>query len=145
MGIRHHTGARPTFRCPLMRACRALRQLPLVAEQVRKKVIAPLRRPRGPKHFYPAADRIAALAAAKRALPAEALLLNARGFRFGAHQSRITGAVRFAEGVAAGNQRDGLFIVHRHTPEGLANILSRGNLVPLGRWALRYSYRSAPS
>ncbi len=32
----------------------------------------------------------------------------------GANQSRVTGAVRLAEGVAARDQRDGLLVVHRH-------------------------------
>ena len=34
----------------------------------------------------------------------------------------IGGAVGFAEGVTAGDQRDGLFVVHRHAAEGLANV-----------------------
>ena len=37
---------------------RALYQLPLVAEQVFKKVVVPLRRRRGPCALQPAADRI---------------------------------------------------------------------------------------
>ena len=36
--------ARTILRCPLMRACRALRKLPLKLEQVLEEVIAPLRR-----------------------------------------------------------------------------------------------------
>ena len=40
---------------------------------------------------------------------------------------RIASAVGFAEGVAAGNQRNRLFVVHRHAAERLANILGCGN------------------
>ncbi len=32
------------------------------------------------------------------------------------------GAVRFAEGMAAGDQRDSFLVVHRHAAEGLANV-----------------------
>ena len=31
--------------------------------------------------------------------------------------------MRLAEGVAAGDQRDGLLVVHRHAAEGLADVL----------------------
>jgi hypothetical protein len=31
-----------------------------------------------------------------------------------------------AEGVAAGDQGDGLFVVHRHAGEGLADVARRG-------------------
>ena len=40
-------------------------------------------------------------------------------------------AVRLAEGVAAGNQRHGLFVVHGHAPEGLADVLRGGDRVGL--------------
>ena len=37
----------------------------------------------------------------------------------------------FAEGVAAGDQRDGLFVVHRHAGESLADVLRRGGRIRL--------------
>src|SRR5437764_14096552 len=36
-----------------------------------------------------------------------------------------------AEGVAAGNERDGLLVVHRHSEERLADVLGRGDWVRL--------------
>src|ERR1700722_11153095 len=45
-----------------------------------------------------------------------------------------TCAVGLAEGVPAGDQRDGLFIVHRHAPEGLADVAGGGHGV---RFAVR--------
>ena len=39
------------------------------------------------------------------------------------------GAVRLAEGVAAGDQRDGLLVVHRHAAEGLADVARRGERI----------------
>src|SRR5207244_4407760 len=75
--IRNRAGACATLRFPLMRAGRALRQLPLVAEQVLEVVVAPLRGRGGPRDFQAAGDRVTALARAECTSPAEALLLDA--------------------------------------------------------------------
>src|SRR5580704_5589091 len=83
--IRHHAGACAILWCPLMSAGRALGQFPVVLEQVGEEVVAPLRRRGGPNHFQAAADRVAAFARAKFALPAKALFLNAGSFRLGAY------------------------------------------------------------
>ena len=82
--IRHGARACAILRRPLMRTGRALGEFPFVAEQVLEEVVAPLRRRRGPSDFQAAGDRVAALAGAEFALPAEALLLDAGGFGFGA-------------------------------------------------------------
>src|SRR6202047_5253757 len=119
------------FRCPLMRTGRTLRQFPFVAEQVREEVVAPLRRRRGPNDFETAADRVTAFARAKFTLPAETLLLDAGGFRFCANQFRIASAVGFAEAVAAGNERNGLLVIHRHAGERLSDIPCRSNWIRL--------------
>ena len=63
------------------------------------------------------------------ALPAEALILDRAAFRLRTDQRRIAGAVGLAEGVAAGDQRDGLFVVHRHAEERFADVLGRGDRV----------------
>src|SRR5579871_714903 len=97
------------LRFPLMRAGRALGQLPLVAEQVPEEVVAPLRRRRGPDDFQAAGDRVATFARAELAPPAEALLLDGSGLRLRTHQRRSAGAVGFAEGVPARDQRDRFF------------------------------------
>ena len=126
--VRYRPAPAP-FRRPLMRAGRALRQLPFVAEQVPEEVVAPLRRRRGPGDFQAAGDRVTSFASAKSVLPAEALLLDTGGFGLGTHQRRIAGAVGFAEGVAAGDQRDRLFIVHRHARKRLADVARRGDRI----------------
>src|SRR5260221_10048861 len=110
------------LRLPLMRAGRALGQLPFVAEQVPEEVVAPPRRGRGPDDLQAAADRVAPSARAEFAAPAEALLLDAGGLRLRPHQRGIAGTVGLAEGVTAGDQRDGFFVVHRHAGEGLADV-----------------------
>ena len=51
------------------------------------------------------------------------------GFRLGTDKRRIARAVGLAEGVAAGDQRDGLLVVHRHAGEGLADVLRRGDRI----------------
>jgi hypothetical protein len=52
-----------------------------------------------------------------------------RAFGFGADQLGIACAVRLAEGVAAGDQRHGLLVVHRHAREGLAHVAAGGHRV----------------
>ena len=99
-----------TFRLPLLRAGRALRQLPFVFEQVLEEEVAPLRRRLRPGDFRTAGDGVGADAGAVLAFPAEALVLDGAAFRLRADQRRIAGAVGLAEGVAAGDQRDGLFV-----------------------------------
>ena len=42
-----------------------------------------------------------------------------------------------AEGVAAGDQRHGLFIIHRHAGEGLADVLGRGERIRIAVRAFR--------
>ncbi len=121
-GVWHSTGSRVTLGLPLVRTGRALCQLPFVAEQVVKEAVAPLRWRTGPDNFQAAADRVTAFACAKTALPAKALLLYAGILWLSTHQCRIPGTVGFAEGVTAGDERNRLFIVHRHAKEGLTDI-----------------------
>ena len=137
VGMRHRAGARPVLRLPLMRAGRALRQLPFVAEQVLEEVVAPLRRRGGPGDLQAAGDRVAAHARAEAALPAEALRLELAAFRIGPHVRLGRGAVGLAEGVAAGDQRDRLLVVHRHAREGLADVPGRGDRIRIAVRALR--------
>src|SRR2546422_1597770 len=135
--MRHRTGARALFRFPLMRAGRALRQFPLVAEQVLEVVVAPVRRSGGPSDLQAAGDRVTAFARAEPALPAEALLLDGRGFGLRPHLRFGAGAVSLAEGVTAGDERNRLFVVHRHTAERFANIPGRRDGIRVAVRALR--------
>src|SRR6185295_9738745 len=118
--------ARVALRLPLLRAGRALRQLPLVAEQVREVAVAPLRRRRGPGDFQAARDRIGAGARAEAAAPAKTLRLDRRALRLWPDIRRGAGAVSLAEGVAAGDESNRLFVVHRHAAERLANVPGGG-------------------
>src|SRR5580704_9991837 len=108
-----------------MRTGRAFCQFPFVAKQIGEEVVAPFRRRRGPNDFQTAADRVIAFARTKFALPAEALLLDARGLRLWAHQFRIASTVSFAKAVTAGNERNGLLVIHRHAGESLPDIPRR--------------------
>src|SRR5256885_6728970 len=115
---------------------KTLRQFPFVAEQVLEEVVAPLRGPGGPRDLQAAGDRVTALARAEAALPAEALLLDAGRFGLRPHMGLRAGTVGLAERVAAGNQRDGFFVVHRHASEGLADIPGRRDRVRVAIRAL---------
>ena len=70
------------------------------------------------------------------ALPAEALLGDVRALRLGADLGGVAGAVALAEGVAAGRERDGLLVVHRHPREGLADVARRFQRVGIAARAL---------
>ena len=55
--------------------------------------------------------------------PAEALLGQPCALGLGAHEGGVARAVRFAEGVAARDQRDGFLVVHRHPGESHADVV----------------------
>src|SRR2546428_441127 len=120
--VRISTSRRRGSWLPLMRPGRALDQFPFVAKQVREKVVAPFRRRRGPGDFKTAGDRVCAFARPELVLPAQALFLNDGRFRFRANKCSVAGTVSFSEGVTTGDQRNGFFIVHRHTAESFADI-----------------------
>ncbi|MET3220545.1 hypothetical protein ABIF35_001332 [Bradyrhizobium japonicum] len=122
---------------PLVRAARALRQLPFVLEQVPEEVVAPLRRRRRPRHLETAGDGVARQARSVLALPAETLILERARFRLRSDQRRIARTMGLAEGMTAGDQRDGFLVVHRHAEEGLADVLCRGDRVRLAVRAFR--------
>ena len=63
--VRDGAGTGAALGHPLLRAGRALRQLPLEAEQVLEEVVAPLRRRGGPGDLQAAGDGVAALAGAE--------------------------------------------------------------------------------
>ena len=86
-----------------MRTGRALRQLPLVVEQILIVAVVPLRRLGGPSALQPAADLIAAFAAAKAARPSEALLSNLRALWLGTFVMFLGSTMCFAERVATSN------------------------------------------
>ncbi len=77
-------------------------------------VHAPLGRIRRPGAFQTAGDRVIPLAAAEAADPAKALLGDAGGFGLGTDEGGIAGTMAFAERVPAGDEGNGLFVVHRH-------------------------------
>ena len=132
MRIGNRARSRAALRGPLKGAGRALRQLPFEAEQVLEEVVAPFRRRRGPDDLEAAGDRVIAFAGAEFVLPAEALIFDRRAFGFGADiDLRVRRAVGLAEGVAAGDQRDGFLVVHRHALERFADVPRRGDRIRL--------------
>ena len=136
--VRHRPLAAAVLRLPLVGAGRALDELPLVAEEDLEERAVPPGRGVGPGTLEAAGDRLVAGAGAVRVAPAEALLLERGGLRLGADVLvGVGGAVRLAEGVAAGDQRDGFLVVHGHPPERLADVDGRRRRVRVGVRALR--------
>src|SRR5262249_60928234 len=99
--MRHGAGAIAVFRLPLMRAGRALREFPLVAEQVLEVVVAPLRGRRGPGDFQAAGDRVSSHAGTEFVSPAKALLGDFSRFGIRSTIGISGGSVRLAEAMAA--------------------------------------------
>ena len=116
---------------------RALRQFPFVAEQDPEEVVAPPRWRVGPGDLQAAGDRVTAFAGAEAALPTEALFLYTGRFWLRPDMGRRTGAVGFAEGVTASDERNGLFVVHGHASENLADILGRCDRIRVAVRAFR--------
>ena len=107
---------------PLPRTAGSLPHLPLIAEQVIEVAVVPLHRV-GPCALQTAGDRVVAFAGAKSVPPAEALLLEAGALGFGTDILRCRGSTMgFAKGVAAGNQRNGLLVIHGHAAERFLDV-----------------------
>jgi hypothetical protein len=137
MCVGHGARTRAVLRLPLVCAGGALRQLPLETKQAFEELVAPLGGLGGPGDFQSAGDRISRPTCAERALPTEALRFDLATLRLGTDVLSSTRAVGFAKGVAASDQRDGLFVIHRHSTEGLANVARRGDGVRFAVRALR--------
>src|SRR5690606_10883651 len=103
VSVRNGTVAHAVLRLPLVCACRALGQLPLIAEQVPEEVVRPLGRGGRPGDFQARTDGVGALAGAELARPAEALLSEASRLRLRTDERSVARAVGLAEGVAAGD------------------------------------------
>jgi hypothetical protein len=97
-----------------------------------EKLVAPFGRGRGPDHFEPAGDGVGPLAGAQLVGPAESQSFDRRALRLRPDiDLGVAGAVGLAERVAAGDQRHGLLVVHRHAEESLADVARGGDGVRL--------------
>ena len=122
--IRHQVRAVVIGGNPLGRTGGALGFLPIEAEQVIQVIVRP-----GVGLAVQAPSR--PLVIVSSALPLPHLFFQpkpcssiAGGGRLGADAfGRSMGAMRLAKGVPAGDERHGLFVVHRHAAKGLTNIL----------------------
>ena len=110
---------------PLLRACRATCQCPVVREQSIEVGVVPCRRGGGPCALDAAGRGVRALAGTEAVLPTEAHLLDRRALGFGTHERRVTGTVRLAEGVATGDECDGFLVIHGHASKRLPDVPSR--------------------
>ncbi len=112
-------------RLPLPGAGRALPEFPVVVEQqVEVTALAgiPFHRVGRPGAFDATGHCIAADAAGRMVVPAQALFLDVRPFRSGAQMGGAAIAMRLANRVATGSERNRLFVVHRHAGEGDAHV-----------------------
>src|SRR6185436_4400260 len=92
----------------------------------------------GPGAFQAAGDRVTAVARAQAVPPAEALMLDVGPLGLAPDVlGLLAGAVGLAERMTAGDQRDGLRVVHRHAAERLADVARRGDRIRVAVGALR--------
>ena len=123
---------------PLPAAAGAFAELPLVVVEVVEVLAVPLDGLRGPRAFEARGDGVLGVALALGVLPAEALLLDGCAFGLGSDVGAgIVRTVALAEGVAAGDQREGLLVVHGHAAEGLADVACRSDRIGLAVGAFR--------
>ena len=108
-----------------------------MAEEVVEEAVAPLGRGAGPRDLEARRDRVGALARAVRALPAQPLPDDRAALGLQADVVAGCCAVGLAERVSAGDQRDGLLVVHRHPLERLADVVGRLERVGLAVGTLR--------
>ena len=138
VSIRHGAGCCSALGFPLLSAGGALGEFPFKAEQVFEVIVVPLHRVGGPCALQAAADGIHAFAAAKAVFPAQALLFDGGALGFATDiLVRIGSAMRFAEGVSAGDEGNCLLVIHRHARERLPNIRRRGDWIRLAIGSFR--------
>ena len=124
--IRHQVGRRVVRRNPLRRSRRALRLHPFVGKQVLQILRRKLRRCRRPRAFQSARHRVNAVPLPALVLPTHPLLFHAPSRGLHAHALvRRMRPVGFSKRVPTGNQRQRLFVIHRHPAKRLANVLRR--------------------
>jgi hypothetical protein len=114
---------------PLLGAGRALRELPLVLEEQVEVAGVPLRRVDRPRALEARGDGVLRLALAVLVDPAELAGVHRAALRLRADERGVAAAVRLAEGVAAGDERDGLLAVHAHPAEGDLDVVGGGERV----------------
>ena len=138
VGVRDRIGTGTVLRRPLLRAGRTRRQLPLVLEEVLEEIVAPPGGRGGPGDFETAGDGVRSPARLVAALPAEPLLFQVAALRFAADM--LVGGRRtmgLAEGMATGDERHGLLVVHRHAAERLADVPRGGDRIGVAVRAFR--------
>ncbi len=123
---------------PLPAAAGAFLQRPVVVVEVVEVLAVPLDGLRGPCAFEAGGDGVFGVALALGVLPAKSLLLDGCAFGFGSDVwAGIVRAVALAEGVAAGDEREGLLVVHGHAAEGFADVTCRSDWIGLTIGAFR--------
>ena len=128
--IRYGGGCRFIGGDPLMRTGRTLGEFPFVAEQGFKVAVVPRGGRCRPRAFKAAGNGVTSIAGSKAVLPAKAHLLQRCCFWLRSDEfAWISGAVRLAEGVTAGDQRNGFLIVHGHACEGFTDVARGGHRI----------------
>jgi hypothetical protein len=125
VGVGHGVLSLGILRGPLLGTGRARRELVVVGVEVLEEPVVPLRRLVGPRSLEPAGERVGTLARTGAVDPAEALVLHGAALGLRAEVVGADRAVGLADGVTTDDERHGLFVVHRHAAERLADVAGR--------------------
>ncbi len=129
----HEQPARDPFQLhplaePTARRRRALRPDPTRSRTAYRNSVSHFGRVGGPGACEAAGDRvISSLAAAKTALPAETLLLDACRFGSGPTSAASPAPCAFTERVSTGRKRNSLLVIHRHAAKVSRMSLARSH------------------
>ena len=137
VGVRHRSYSSIALGLPLPSTCGALSELPLVAEEVFKIVIAPLRWGGGPCSLESAGNGVFGVAFAVGVLPAKAHFFHGCPCGLPANEAWVSCTVHFTKGVSTGHQGHGFFVVHGHATKGFAHVACRGKRIGVAVGAFR--------
>ena len=122
---------------PLQRAGRAFDLFPFEFEQVLKVSVVPLRRVWRPTALNAVGHRVLCETRALGIVPAETHGLHRRNFGWWADFLRGHHAMALTKRVAARDQGDGFFVIHRHAGEGHPDITCRPHRITVRIGAFR--------
>lgn len=112
---------------PLVSASGTLCELPLELEEVLEVIVTPLDGSACPCNLDTRGGCVRTLAGLVAVGPTETLLGEVGGFGLGADVVGRAGSVGLSDGMATSDEGNGLFVIHGHAAEGLADITGSGD------------------
>ena len=122
MSVWHKVSSSWVGGLPLLGACRAVSELPLISKQHVEVGVVPLCWSWSPCTFDSAGGGITTNTGSVGVLPAGSLQLDWCALWLRSDKSRVARSVGLAKCVSTGGEGNSFLIVHRHACEGLTNV-----------------------